>query len=105
MTDGPHCDDIPPQDKLKHFAYECPRHEGNSGDRREGLHTRGGTGGNDLHACSAIAFSNRYDLRSPPKDAGAGRVKYPDCGGYRVIFALNTGRTTPPALASDGKLH
>ena len=25
---GPHCDDIPPQDKLKLFAYDCPRMEG-----------------------------------------------------------------------------
>ena len=61
--------------------------------------------GNNLHAYSAIAFSNRYDLLTPAQSVGGGKISYPDCGEYRIIFALNSGKTTPPALASDGKLH
>jgi hypothetical protein len=105
LDQGPHCDDTPPQDKLKHFAYECPRHEGIQATEARVFTDETAPTGNNLHAYGAIAFSNRYDLRSPPRDAGGGKVKYPDCGEYRIIFALNTGKTTPPALASDGKLH
>jgi hypothetical protein len=60
---------------------------------------------NNPDAYSAIAVSNRYDLRSLPQDAGNGLVKYADCGEYRIIFALNSGKTVPASLAPDGKNH
>jgi hypothetical protein len=37
------------------------------------------------NAYSAIAFSNRFDLVSPPGD----------CGEYRIVFARNSGRLDP----------
>jgi hypothetical protein len=56
-------------------------------------------------AYSAIAFSNRFDLLSPAQSAANGNVTYPDCGEYRIIFARNSGKTTPPSLAPDHALH
>lgn len=100
---GPHCDDIPAIDQP---SYTCPR-------KLEGAQAIDPTVFADekldpdhsLNAYSAIAFSNRFDLLSPAKSATSGQVTYPDCGEYRIIFARNSGKTTPPSLAPDNKLH
>jgi hypothetical protein len=54
-----------------------------------------------------VAFNRYLSLLITDVDtvSGGGKVKYPDCGEYRIIFALNSGRTIPPSLSSDGKLH
>lgn len=108
---GPHCNDIPASDQ----PSECPRLEG-----QQALSGPLDIDGNVVHnvfaeeslpfpknsdAYSAIAVSNRYDLRSPPQDAGNGLVKYPDCGEYRLIFALNSGKTVPASLSPDNTTH
>src|SRR5262249_29719308 len=103
---GPHCDDTPPQDSLKHFAYDCPRQlEGNQATSNNVFREESAPTGSNLEAYSAIAFSNRYDLLTPAQNAGGGKVKFQDCGEYRIIFARNSGKTTPASLATDGKLH
>jgi hypothetical protein len=102
---GPHCDDTPPQDKQKHFAYDCPRLEGNQATSQNVFKEETAPTGSNLVAYSPIAFSNRYDLLTPEQKQGGGKVKFRDCGEYRIIFARNSGKTTPPSLATDGKLH
>jgi hypothetical protein len=102
---GPHCDDLPQRDKFKPFAYDCPRLEGSQATEAKVFTDENAPTGNNVHAYSPIAVSNRFDLLTPARSAGGGKVKYPDCGEYRIIFALNSGRTIPPSLSSDGKLH
>jgi hypothetical protein len=105
LLSGPHCDDVPPTDKLKDFPYTCPRLEGNQATNPNVFSDEGPDPSHNQDAYSAIAFSNRFDLLSPAQKAGNGLVTYPDCGEYRIIFALNSGKTTPPALAPDHTLH
>jgi hypothetical protein len=102
---GPHCDDTPPQDKAKLFHYDCPRLEGNQATSQNVFVQESVATGSNLEAYSAIAFSNRYDLLSPAQSAGGGKIKFPDCGEHRIIFARNSGKTTPQSLSTDGKLH
>ncbi|HEX7921796.1 MAG TPA: hypothetical protein VF583_12645 [Bradyrhizobium sp.] len=109
---GPHCNDIPAADQ----PYECPRPEGQQALSGP-LNTDASNVVHDVFAeeslpfprnldgYSAIAVSNRYDLRSPPLNAGKGLVTYPDCGEYRLIFALNAGKTIPASLSSDNTTH
>jgi hypothetical protein len=102
---GPHCDGTPPQDKAKLFQYDCPRLEGNQSTSENVFSQENAPTGSDIEAYSAIALSNRYDLLSPAQSAGGGKIKFPDCGEYRIIFARNSGKTTPQSLSTDGKLH
>ena len=87
---GPHCDDVTaptPEpgistftsvSMLNDFPYRCPRLEQDEAVSDPFT--------NDVeanpNAYSAIAFSNRFDLVSPPND----------CGEYRIVFARNSGR-------------
>jgi hypothetical protein len=90
---GPHCDDdtaptpasgistFTSLSTLNSFPYRCPRLE--AGEALSDPF------GNEVetnpNAYSAIAFSNRFDLVSPPDD----------CGEYRIVFARNSGRQDP----------
>jgi hypothetical protein len=90
---GPHCDDVTaptPEpgistftsvSMLNDFPYRCPRLEQDEAVSDPFT--------NDVeansNAYSAIAFSNRFDLVSPPND----------CGEYRIVFARNSGRQDP----------
>jgi hypothetical protein len=90
---GPHCDDdtapTPPQDiaifkalsTLNAFSYRCPRLEQNEASSDPFMNEVE----TNPNAYSAIAFSNRFDLVSPPGD----------CGEYRIVFARNSGRLDP----------
>ena len=90
---GPHCDDdtaaTPPQDipafkslsTLNAFPYRCPRLE--LGEASSDPFTNEVE--SNPEAYSAIAFSNRFDLVSPPND----------CGEYRIVFARNSGKQDP----------
>ena len=90
---GPHCDDdtapAPASDiplfkslsTLNAFPYRCPRlelAEASSDPFTNEVDT-------NPNAYSAIAFSNRFDLVTPPGD----------CGEYRIVFARNSGRSDP----------
>jgi hypothetical protein len=90
---GPHCDDdtapIPASgistftslSMLNSFPHRCPRleqDEATSDPFANEVET-------NPNAYSAIAFSNRFDLVSPPND----------CGEYRIVFARNSGRQDP----------
>jgi len=90
---GPHCDDdtVPSPasgistftslSTLNSFPYRCPRleeAEANSDPFTNEVET-------NPNSYSAIAFSNRFDLVSPPND----------CGEYRIVFARNSGRLDP----------
>jgi hypothetical protein len=102
---GPHCDDDTPPipasgivnqtatSNLNNFPYRCPR--------LEEFEAKSNPFANEVdtnpNAYSAIAFSNRFDLLSPPVDVPnyPGIVQYPDCGEYRIVFARNSGKTDP----------
>jgi hypothetical protein len=100
---GPHCDDAsppnPPQgvanqtanSLLNGFPYRCPR--------LEATEAASDPFTNEVYfnpnAYSAIAFSNRFDLLSSAVDAGNGKVTFPDCGEYRIVFARNSGQVDP----------
>jgi hypothetical protein len=87
---GPHCDDdsasVPASgvatftalSTLNAFPYRCPR--------LEVAEAAGDPFTNEVDsnpsAYGAIAFSNRFDLVSPPGD----------CGEYRIVFARNSGK-------------
>jgi hypothetical protein len=89
---GPHCDDVPPTDPTKDFPYTCPRQQDGNEARNTLMFTT-----DPLDGYSAIAFSNRFDLLSPAVPSSvSGKVVYPDCGEYRIIFARNSGQTRPP---------
>lgn len=105
LLKGPHCDSVPPQDRLGHFAYGCPRLEGAQANDPKVFSDESVAPPNNLSAYSAIAFSNRFDLLSPGRKVGNGKVRFRDCGEYRIIFARNSGKTTPPSLSPDGNLH
>ncbi|SDA97365.1 hypothetical protein [Mesorhizobium qingshengii] len=106
LLKGPHCDAVPPQDKLGHFAYDCPRlEEGAQATDQEVFSDENVAPPNNLSAYSAIAFSNRFDLLSPGRKVGNGKARFRDCGEYRIIFARNSGKTVPPSLSPDGNLH
>jgi hypothetical protein len=87
---GPHCNDesepmpasgIPnftALSTLNAFPYRCPRLE--EVEATSDPFTDEVEANKDAY--SAIAFSNRFDLVSPPDD----------CGEYRIIFARNSGR-------------
>jgi hypothetical protein len=90
---GPHCDDdtapspatgvstFTSLSTLNSFPYRCPRleqNEASSDPFTNEVET-------NPNAYSAIAFSNRFDLVSPPND----------CGEYRIVFARNSGRLDP----------
>ncbi len=98
---GPHCDDeaapTPSSgiandtavSSLNNFPYRCPRLEvaevaNNPFNDESSANT---------NTYSAIAFSNRFDLISPPASPNTNRS--PDCGEYRIIFARNSGRLDP----------
>jgi hypothetical protein len=99
---GPHCDDVNPSlDK----NYQCPRQEGDQAIDATVFTDESADLTHNQDAYSAIAFSNRFDLLSPAQSAANGQVIYPDCGEYRIIFARNSGKTTPPSLAPDHALH
>jgi len=119
---GPHCDDVPPQDKLNQFKYDCPRYEGSGTPANRPTNTppqpaqatsssvfadEAATPGTDSYrdAYSAIAISNRFDLFSAPRPAAKGKITYPDCGEYRIIFARNSGKTIAASQSPDGKEH
>ncbi|MER8702098.1 hypothetical protein [Mesorhizobium sp. M1273] len=102
---GPHCDNVPPRDKLGHFAYDCPRLEGTQATEQKIFSDEKVAPPNNLAAYSAIAFSNRFDLLTPGRNLGNGKIRYRDCGEYRIIFARNSGKTIPPSLSPDGQLH
>jgi hypothetical protein len=90
---GPHCDDestpapaagiatFTALSALNNLPYRCPR--------LEVAETANDPFANEVDAnkdaYSAIAFSNRFDLASPPND----------CGEYRIVFARNSGRSDP----------
>jgi len=90
---GPHCDDESapsPTSGIPNFTalatlnklfYRCPR--------LEVVEAKSDPFSNEVDAnkdaYSAIAFSNRFDLVSPPGD----------CGEYRIVFARNSGRLDP----------
>ena len=90
---GRHCDDQPPTDPLNDFPYRCPRALEGKQATNNAVFTDEPDGDN---AYSAIAFVNRFDLLSPAKPAANGKVTYPDCGEYQLIFARNSGRSAPP---------
>jgi hypothetical protein len=88
---GPHCDDdsapspaagvstFTSLSTLNAFPYRCPRlelSEASSDPFTNEVDT-------NPNAYSAIAFSNRFDLVSPPND----------CGEYRIVFARNSGKS------------
>jgi hypothetical protein len=90
---GPHCDDdaapMPASgvptftslSTLNSFPYRCPRlelNEASSDPFTNEVET-------NPNAYSAIAFSNRFDLVSPPND----------CGQYRIVFGRNSGKSHP----------
>jgi hypothetical protein len=90
---GPHCDDdtapnpaagistFTALSTLNAFPYRCPRleqNEASSDPFTNEVET-------NPNAYSAIAFSDRFDLVSPPND----------CGEYRIVFARNSGRLDP----------
>jgi hypothetical protein len=102
---GPHCDDgsapTPPggvanqtaTSTFNGFPYRCPR--------LEAFEAKNDPFANEVdsnpNAYSAIAFSNRFDLLSPAVAAPSalGKVIFPDCGEYRIVFARNSGQTDP----------
>jgi hypothetical protein len=106
---GPHCDDVtaPTGDTVhftatslqNNFPYRCPRVEGvmeASNDPFSIEEPTNPTSSGDPpngNAYSAIAFSNRFDLLSARVNApnAPGKVIYPDCGEYRIVFARNSG--------------
>ena len=102
---GPHCDDgtapKPPDgianetatSLLNGFPYRCPRLEASEAASDPFSNEVD----NNPKAYSAIAFSNRFDLLSPAVDApnAPGKVEFPDCGEYRIVFARNSGQTDP----------
>jgi hypothetical protein len=108
---GPHCDDDGspmPNDGIatntattsfNGFPYRCPRLEQSEALSDPFAKEGEVDAGKDANAgaYSAIAFSNRFDLISPPVPAAgsAGLVEYPDCGEYRIVFARNSGKTDP----------
>ena len=90
---GPHCDDdsapspatgvstFTSLSTLNAFPYRCPRlelNEASSDPFTNEVET-------NPNAYSAIAFSNRFDLVTPPND----------CGEYRIVFARNSGKSDP----------
>lgn len=84
---GPHCDDIMGADgkpALNGFPYTCPRKESEEAVASPFLPDTQATNG-----YSAIALANRFDLTSREDQGGA------DCGEYRIVFARNSGKTTP----------
>jgi hypothetical protein len=90
---GPHCDDVSPPlpptsilsftalSTLNNFPYRCPRLE-EAEATNDPFANEVDTSPN---AYGPIAFSNRFDLISPPND----------CGEYRIVFARNSGRSDP----------
>jgi hypothetical protein len=102
---GPHCDDDTPPtpasgianetatSNLNNFPYRCPRLEETEATNDPFTNEVD----TNPKAYSAIAFSNRFDLVSPPVDAPnyLGQVLWPDCGEYRIVFARNSGKTDP----------
>jgi hypothetical protein len=90
---GPHCDDVSAPiptsgiatfaslSTLNSFPYRCPRLEQNEAVSDPFANEVEA----NPNAYSAIAFSNRFDLVSPPND----------CGEYRIVFARNSGRQDP----------
>jgi hypothetical protein len=102
---GPHCDDdTPPQpgsgiadhsavSTLNRFPYRCPRIE--VSEAASDPFT--GESPTNPASYSAIAFSNRFDLIGAPQPASPGshRMISPDCGEYRIVFARNTGKSSP----------
>jgi hypothetical protein len=90
---GPHCDDVSATtpasgiatftslSTLNSFPYRCPRLEQNEAVSDPFANEVEA----NPNAYSAIAFSNRFDLVSPPND----------CGEYRIVFARNSGRQDP----------
>src|ERR1700761_6864997 len=88
---GPHCDDdsapAPASDiplfkslsTLNALPYRCPRLEQTEAASDPFTNDVDG----NPNAYSAIAFSNRFDLVTPPGD----------CGEYRIVFARNSGKS------------
>jgi hypothetical protein len=88
---GPHCDDdtapspasgVPTftsLSTLNALPYRCPRLEQNEASSDPFTNEAEA----NPNAYSAIAFSNRFDLVSPPND----------CGEYRIVFARNSGKS------------
>jgi len=76
---------------LNGFPYRCPRLEASEATSDPFSNEDE----SNPNAYSAIAFINRFDLLSPAVEApGArGKVEFPDCGEYRIIFARNSGQT------------
>lgn len=113
----PHCDDESKPGgnsigAMNGFSFRCPRYEGDLADGFTGKYNAGNTsspfsddasGGAfddstpydaknvSKNSFSAIAVSNRFDLLSPAVSAPKGKVRYPDCGEVRIIFARNAG--------------
>jgi hypothetical protein len=101
---GPHCDDDTPPSPtagiatftatslLNLFPYRCPRLEETEATS-DPFSDESDTNPN---AYSAIGFSNRFDLISPPQPVpGTNKTQSPDCGEYRIVFARNSGKTDP----------
>jgi hypothetical protein len=116
-TTTPHCDDQTAPGagdigSMNGFTFRCPRFEG---DLANGVGVPydaknnaspfstdvGDTPFDDANpyagesaranSYSAVAISNRFDLLSLPTHIAGGKVRYPDCGEIRLIFARNSG--------------
>jgi hypothetical protein len=68
----------PPDPKISHFAYQCPRAEGQQAQQNPFV-----SPSSDL-SYTPIGLFNRFDLA--PADGS-------DCGEYRVVFARRSGFT------------
>ena len=102
---GPHCDDgsaptpatgivnDTATSVLNGFPYRCPRLEVSEAASDPFTNEVE----SNPNAYSAISFSNRFDLLSQAVEAPSarGKVEFPDCGEYRIVFARNSGQTDP----------
>lgn len=80
---GGHCNDELTNGvaTLNGFQFDCPRAEG----KLVGTNPTNGT----PDSFRPIAVVNRFDLASDPRTGGT------DCGEYRLIYAKNSGMSTP----------